>query len=165
MLHRPESSNWITSALGLEKPPNNEQVTWLRWPELKTKMCIFYEKKHMSLIHNILLCISSFFVRMVTFETYSHFIYVKGNTKHSNEWKYKSHQQKKNMHPPIWKFCFSWRFYQVVLASKECIEFLFLRFAFSPNKLQMKSLACTLSTHWGLNFIYNCDDGDSSCNI
>ena len=24
---RPESSNWITSALGLEKPPNNEQVT------------------------------------------------------------------------------------------------------------------------------------------
>ena len=37
MLHRPEYSNWITSALGLEKPPNNEQVTWLRWPELKTK--------------------------------------------------------------------------------------------------------------------------------
>ena len=24
---RPESSNWITSALGVEKPPNNEQVT------------------------------------------------------------------------------------------------------------------------------------------
>ena len=27
---RPESSNWITSALSLEKSPNNEQVTWLR---------------------------------------------------------------------------------------------------------------------------------------
>ena len=24
---RPESSNWITSVLGLEKPPNTEQVT------------------------------------------------------------------------------------------------------------------------------------------
>ena len=24
---RPDSSNWITSAMGFEKPPNNEQVT------------------------------------------------------------------------------------------------------------------------------------------
>ena len=37
MLHRPESSDWITSALGLEKSPNNEQVIWSRWPDLKTK--------------------------------------------------------------------------------------------------------------------------------
>ena len=30
MLHRPESSDWVTAVLGLEKPPNNEHVIWSR---------------------------------------------------------------------------------------------------------------------------------------
>ena len=64
-------------------------------------MCILSDKEHMSVIHNISLCTSYFFVRMVIFETHGSFIYRKGNTKHLNEWKYKPHRHKKRLHPPI----------------------------------------------------------------
>ena len=40
------------------------------------------------------------------------FIYVNGDTKHTNEWKYNFHTQKKSLHLTIWKFCFRWRFDQ-----------------------------------------------------
>ena len=30
ILHRPESSDWVTAVLGLEKPPNNEHAIWSR---------------------------------------------------------------------------------------------------------------------------------------
>ena len=58
------------------------------------------------------------FVRMMTFETHGHFIYGKCVTKRSNEWKYKSHRQKKRLKPPICELCFRWGFDHVVLSRK-----------------------------------------------
>ena len=35
ILHRTESSDWVATVLGLEKPPNNEQSIWSREPDQK----------------------------------------------------------------------------------------------------------------------------------
>ena len=37
------SSDWVAAVLGLEKPPNNEQDIWSRWPEQKKKEIIFLD--------------------------------------------------------------------------------------------------------------------------
>ena len=64
-------------------------------------MCIVSDKNYMFIIHHHFFCTSYFFVLMVTFETHSHFIYGKGDTKNSNQWKHKFHQYKKRLPPPI----------------------------------------------------------------
>ena len=86
-------------------------------------MRMLSDKKNMSVIHNILLCTSSFFVCVGTFDMHGTFIRGKGNTKHPNEWKYKAYPYEKRMHPPIWVFKRR-RFDKVVLESKECLEVL-----------------------------------------
>ena len=54
-------------------------------------MCILSETEHLSVIGYLLILCHNYFVRMTTFETHGHFIYVKGYTKHPNECKYKVH--------------------------------------------------------------------------
>ena len=60
-------------------------------------MFIISDKDHMSIICHIFLCTSSLFFALC-------FIYGKGDTKHPNERKYRIHQHKKRLHPPIWIF-------------------------------------------------------------
>ena len=42
ILHRPESSDWVSAVMGLEKPPNNEHAIWseqagIDWEKAKAK--------------------------------------------------------------------------------------------------------------------------------
>ena len=74
------------------------------------------------------------FFHMVTFETHGHFIYWKGDIKHSNEWEYKLHWHKKRLHPTVWKKKLGGGFIRWFWQENNVLNFLWQWFSFGPNK-------------------------------
>ena len=67
-------------------------------------MCILSEKYNLPVINNVILCTSLLFLCMLTFEMHGNLIYVNGNNKNTNEWKYIFNPHKKRLHITIWTF-------------------------------------------------------------
>ena len=128
-------------------------------------MCILSE--NIVCLYSIVFCFVShtYFVCMVDFETCGNFIHRKCDTKHQNYWKYKFHPHQKRLCLPIYKFCYRWRFDQVFLASKYCLEVLVTAVFIWPKSILDEIISMKLVHVLYIEFFYSCGDGESQQDI